>query len=249
MQERKKTLQTIISDYRIDPFGTAVYDFVKSQKNKEIIVHSPYFEDDVIDVSYLFRNIDSMPKLEQKALSLCRGRVLDVGAGAGCHTLELQKSGFDVTAVDISKLSVDTMQLQGIKNVRNCSVMDIAGEYDTILLLMNGVGIAGSIAGLQLLLQKLYSILRYDGVIILDSSDVSYLFEMEDGSYQINLTGEYYGTIPFQMSYEDIEGEPFSWLYIDGKTLELYAEHAGFSMEVILAGDDGYSYLAKLKKR
>lgn len=244
----KHTIQNVISDMNSDPFGAAILDYTRTKKNSSIIVHSPLFEDDVIDVQYLFRKIDAMPNIEQKALALCRGRILDVGAGSGCHSLELQKCGFDVEAIDISLQAVDAMRIRGVRNVTHASVLDFKGQYDTILLLMNGIGLAGSINGLQELLPKLHSMLKEDGTVILDSSDISYLYESEDGSYQIDLNAGYYGEIDYQMSYGLVMGKPFKWLYVDYDTLGYYSSQYGFKQELVFTGDDGYSYLAVLKK-
>lgn len=244
----KQTIQNTISDMHSDPFGAAILEYTRTKKNSSIVVHSPLFEDDIIEVEYLFRKIDTMPNIEQKALSLCRGRILDVGAGSGCHALELQKCGFDVEAIDISVQAVDAMRIRGVKNVSHASILDFKGQYDTILLLMNGIGIAGSIHGLQELLPKLHSLLREGGSVILDSSDISYLYETEDGSYQIDLNAGYYGEIDYQMSYGLVLGKPFKWLYIDFDTLSYYSSQFGFKQKLIRTGEDGYSYLAELKK-
>ncbi len=248
MRSNKQTVQNAITDMSSDPFGAAILDYTRSKKNSTITVHSPLFEDDIIDVQYLFRKIDTMPKIEQKALSLCRGRVLDVGAGSGCHSLELQKCGFDVEAIDISPQAVDAMRIRGVKHVAHMSILDISGQYDTILLLMNGIGLSGSIDGLQVLLKKLHSLLKEGGSIILDSSDISYLYETDDGSFQIDLNAGYYGEIDYQMSYGLILGKPFKWLYVDFDTLGYYSAQFGFKQELVKEGEDGYSYLAILKK-
>lgn len=244
----KHSIQNVITEINSDPFGAAILDYTRTQKNSSIVVHSPLFEDDIIDVQYLFRKIDAMPNIEQKALALCRGRVLDVGAGSGCHTLELQKCGFDVEAIDISMQAVDAMRIRGVKHVTHASILDLKGQYDTILLLMNGIGMAGTISGLQELLRKLHSLLREGGSVILDSSDISYLYESEDGSFQIDLNAGYYGEIDYQMSYGLILGKPFKWLYVDFDTLSYYSSQFGFKQEFVRSGEDGYSYLAALKK-
>ncbi len=248
MPKNKSAIQPIITDFNNDPFGSAILDFARTKKNSSVVVHSPLFEDDTIDVKYLFRKIDDMSKLEQKALSLCRGRVLDVGAGSGCHSLELQKCGFDVEALDISLQAVEAMRIQGVKNVSHNSILDHEGQYDTILLLMNGIGLSGTIEGLQVVLKKMHSLLRGDGSIIFDSSDIRYLYESEDGSYQIDLNAGYYGEIDYQMSYGIVLGKPFKWLYIDFDTLTFYSTKFGFKSELIRMGDDEYSYLGVLKK-
>ena len=89
-----------------DPMGAAIYDFHKKGKVGRLIVHSSSFEDDEIPVETLFRDFKDMPVLEQKALKRASGRILDVGAGSGCHSLALKGMGKNCLAIDISPLSV-----------------------------------------------------------------------------------------------------------------------------------------------
>lgn len=248
MYNTNNPIQSAIENQSADPFGCAILDFARTQQESSITVHSPLFDDDTIDVKYLFRTAEQMSELEQEALSLCHGKVLDIGAGAGCHTLELQKRGIDVEALDISQLAVHAMRMLGVRNTTHKSVIDIEGQYDTLLMLMNGIGIAGSIAGLELLLPKLHSLLDEGGSVILDSSDIRYLYEDEDGSFEIDLNAGYYGEIDYQMSYGTVRGVPFKWLYVDFDTLDFYASKHGFKAKFMTSSEDGYSYLAVLTK-
>ena len=92
-----------------DPMGLAIADYHKSGKAARLRVFSPMLEDDEIPVATLFRSQEEMPSIEQAALKACHGATLDVGAGAGCHSLALQQMGLQVTAIDISPLAVTTM--------------------------------------------------------------------------------------------------------------------------------------------
>ncbi|MBQ2132297.1 MAG: methyltransferase domain-containing protein, partial [Prevotella sp.] len=98
-----------------DPMGNAIADYWKNGTVGRLSVFSPMFEEDEIPVKTLFREEDEMPEIERKALEMAKGKTLDVGAGAGCHSLILQKRGFDVTAIDISPLSVEPMRARGVK--------------------------------------------------------------------------------------------------------------------------------------
>lgn len=229
-----------------DPMGAAIRDYYLKGKASRLRVFSPDFDEDEMPVPTLFRNFKEMSPLEQKALELAKGKILDVGAGSGCHSLSLQEMGKNVVAIDISPLSVQTMKDRGVKVVKEINFFQIEGEfYDTILMLMNGAGIIGKIDKLPVFFSHIKSLLAPDGILLLDSSDLRYLYEEEDGSFMIDLNDNYYGEMEFYMQYKDIKGDQFPWLYIDFNTLQMYAEENGFKAELILLGDH-YDYLAKI---
>lgn len=229
-----------------DPMGAAIRDYYLKGKASRLRVFSPDFDEDEMPVPTLFRSFKEMSPLEQKALELSKGRILDVGAGSGCHSLALQEMGKNVVAIDISPLSVQTMKDRGVKIVKEINFFQIEGEFfDTILMLMNGAGIIGKIDKLPDFFTHIKTLLAPDGILLLDSSDLRYLYEEEDGSFMIDLNDNYYGEMEFYMQYKDIKGDQFPWLYIDFNTLQMYAEENGFKAELILLGDH-YDYLAKI---
>lgn len=187
-----------------------------------------------------------MPKLEQKALELSKGKILDVGCGAGSHSLYLQENNFDVTSIDISANAIEACQLRGLKNARVQNILDLENDkYDTILLLMNGTGIFGTLQQTSNYLQKLKSLLAPNGQILIDSSDIIYMFdEDEDGSKWIPGEG-YYGELTFTISYKNQTEEAFPWLYLDYNTLQNAAHANGLQCELIQEGDH-FDYLARL---
>lgn len=237
---------TILSAER-DPMGTAISDYFNHRRADRLRVFSSQFEEDVIPVKELFRNIQSMPVLERTALQMATGRILDVGAGSGCHALALQEMGKKVCAIDISPLSVEVMKQRGVNDVRLTNLFDgtFTETFDSVLMLMNGSGIIGKLSNMPDFFRRMKCILRPGGCIWMDSSDLRYLFEEEDGSIVIDLAGDYYGEIDFQMQYKDVKGEPFDWLYVDFQTLSLYASEYGFKAELVKEGKH-YDYLAKL---
>ena len=229
-----------------DPMGAAIRDYYLKGKASRLRVFSPDFDEDEMPVPTLFRSFKEMSPLEQKALELSKGKILDVGAGSGCHSLALQEMGKNVVAIDISPLSVQTMKDRGVKIVKEINFFQIEGEFfDTILMLMNGAGIIGKIDKLPVFFSHIKSLLAPDGILLLDSSDLRYLYEEEDGSFMIDLNDNYYGEMEFYMQYKDLKGDQFPWLYIDFNTLQMYAEENGFKAELILLGDH-YDYLAKI---
>jgi len=232
----------------MDPMGRAIADYFKTKKASKLRVFSPMFEEDEIPLTTLFRSYESMPAIERKALDIAKGRVLDVGAGAGCHSLVLQEKGLDVTAIDISPLSVETLKERGVKKVFEQDFFTLEGQYDTILMLMNGIGIVGTLERLPEFFKQLDKILVPGGQLLCDSSDISYVFETDDGIIELPEEMTYYGEHSFQMQYKDTIGEPFDWLYIDADTLSEKAGRNGYAVEVMMEGEH-YDYLARITKK
>jgi SAM-dependent methyltransferase len=231
-----------------DLFGKAMLDFQTNNSPEDLITETTISEADEMSVAYLFRSFKEMPKLEQKALELAKGKTLDVGCGAGSHSLYLQNERkLDVTAIDISEKAIETCNLRGVKNAKAQDVLTLDGEkYDTIILLMNGVGIFGKLQNCNKFLSKLKSLLNPGGQILLDSSDIIYMFdEDEDGGKWIPSDTEYYGELVFNISYKGDKESAFDWLYLDYNTLQNAAVANGFKCELVLEGEH-YDYLAKL---
>ena len=230
-----------------DPMGAAIRDYQNKGKASRLRVLSSMFDEDEMPVAHLFRTFNQMPRLEQKALSMAKGRVLDIGAGAGCHTLALQERGLEVKAIDISPLSCEVMKERGVKDVEcvNLFNQQLQGKYDTLLLLMNGTGIAGKLNRLSMLLNRLKELLAEGGQILIDSSDLKYIYENEDGSMDIDLNAPYYGEVDYQMQYKNIKGEPFDWLYTDPMLLASISKQCGLNCEIVEEGEN-YDFLARL---
>ena len=228
--------------------GRAIAEYYKDKKASRLRVFSPMFEEDEIPLTTLYRSYKSMPEIEQKALDMAKGRVLDVGAGAGCHSLVMQERGLDVTAIDISPLSVETMKERGVKKVLEQNFLTMEGQFDTILMLMNGIGIVGTLERMPEFFKQLDKILAPGGQVLCDSSDISYVFETEDGIIELPEDMTYYGEHSFQMQYKDTIGEPFDWLYIDADTLKEKAGRSGYAVEVVAEGEH-YDYLARITKK
>ncbi|QCX01003.1 methyltransferase domain-containing protein [Aggregatimonas sangjinii] len=235
-----------------DVWGKALLDYQHGKYTEDIKTFSSLDEDDVIPLPYLFRVFDEMPVLEQKALKLCRGNVLDIGAGSGSHSLYLQEKGLEVTALDASKGAIATCRLRGVENIRHTTIEAFEGEkFDTLLLLMNGIGLAGSITHLGDFLSGLTKLLQPSGQILVDSSDIIYMFEDEENSgkgYNASLDTfeNYYGEVEFTMSYKGEQSAPFSWLYADFDTLSRIAQGQNLACELICEGEH-YDYLARLE--
>ncbi len=230
-----------------DPIGQAIQDYATFKKPFDIIVSSDLCDDDIIPIEVLFRKEDEMPELEQRALDQCRGAVLDIGAGAGVHAIALQDRGHQVCAIDLSAGAVAYMKENGI----DAKQMDFYAlqnktQYNTVLSLMNGLGLAKNLENLPAFLQKVHDLLLPGGRLIADSTDVKYLYEDEDGGYWIDLNSAYYGNFKFQMHYNKISGPEFEWLYVDYDTLHQHAADCGFKCRRAYTTEE--HYLAVLEK-
>ena len=223
---------------RHDPIGQAVWDYLNGITGNPIIVKTDIAEDEQLSPSYFFRTFEQMPVQEQEALNRCSGRILDVGAGAGVHSIWLQDHGFEVDALDISPLSCETMLKRGIKNVRLKDIYSLVNEkYDTILLLMNGAGVAQTLRGLETLLLHLKTLLNPGGKILADSSDLLYLFTDENGDTWVDIASDtYYGEMEYQLTYKSIEGKPFPWLFVDPESFIDYARLCGYTLKEKIVG-------------
>jgi SAM-dependent methyltransferase len=230
-----------------DLFGKAILDYQTNNSPEDLITETSISEADEMSVAYLFRSYAEMPKLEQKALQLANGNVLDVGCGTGSHALYLQEKGFDVTAIDISANAIKACELRGLKNAKVQDIMQLEGDkFDTILLLMNGAGMCGKLKNIPNFLQKLKALLTDEGQILVDSSDIIYMFdEDEDGGKWIPTDVDYYGEVIFDIAYKGEKEASFDWMYIDYNTLQNAAIANGLQCELILEGEH-FDYLAKL---
>lgn len=230
-----------------DLFGKAILDYQTNSSAENMITSTSISEEDEMEVAYLFRGFDEMPAIEQKALQLAKGRTLDVGCGAGSHSLYLQNErNIAVHSIDISKNAIQACSLRGLKNVQAIDILDLENEkYDTILLLMNGTGIFETLEKTTIYLQKLKSLLHPNGQILIDSSDIIYMFdEDEDGGKWIP-SDNYYGELTFTLQYKNEIEAQFPWLYMDYNTLQNAALANGLQCQLILEGDH-FDYLAQL---
>jgi SAM-dependent methyltransferase len=225
----------------MDIYGQALQDFYNQQPEEKLWLHNTYGEPEEMPVEVFFRGEDEMPEAELLALNLCRGKVLDIGAGAGSHALVLQERNFEITALELSAGAADVMKKRGVKRVLQQDIFKYQTEkFDTLLLLMNGIGLTQSLTGLDRFLQHVKQLLLPGGQLIFDSSNIDYLYE--DLPKPKN---KYYGEISYQYEYKNQQGEWFNWLYIDEKTLAKTAAKNGWHCNIIYE-DDMDLYLAKL---
>lgn len=228
----------------MDVFGEALKDQFMKPPAETLWVHNSYDEPEEMPVDIYFRKEQEMPELELQALSLCKGKVLDVGAGVGSHALILQKRGLNVTGMDISAAAVHIMKQRGLKQAVEGNILSYklppATQYDTLLFMMNGIGLTGTLSGLKSFLLEAKKLISEDGQLVFDSSDLSYLY------LEIPLPEKgYFGEVSFRYEYKGLKGNWFKWIYVDQKTLRDIAAQTGWHTEIIFE-DDSDQYLARL---
>jgi len=225
----------------MDVFGEALKDQFIKPPAETLWVHNSYDEPEEMPVDIYFRDEKEMPELELKALQLCKGKVLDVGAGVGSHALILQKRGFDITGMDISAAAVYIMKQRGLKNAIEGNILTYTeSKYDTLLFMMNGIGLTGTIPGLKTFLKEVKRLLNPGGQLIFDSSDLSYLYQ--EVAFPLN---GYYGEVSFRYEYKSIKGNWFKWIYVDQQTLKTIATALGWEVTIVFE-DEHDQYLARL---
>jgi SAM-dependent methyltransferase len=231
------------------PHEQAMSAYHRGNHAATIVVYDDY-ERDELPVAYFFRPPSEFPPLEQLALDLSRGRVLDVGAGSGCHALALQERGLEVTAIEVLPGLVDILRERGVRDVRLATWMDLEAEpFDTVLMMMNGLGLAETLGGLRRFFRDARRLVQPDGQILADSTDVRVYMEPKvgrSGDATTRPDGRYIGELHFQLEFEGSKGPPFGQLYVDPETLIEYADLEGWSCEIVLDPDKYGNYLARL---
>ena len=225
-----------------DVLGEALKDYQQGNSKHTLWIHNKYGDKEEMPVDTYFRSIENMSELELMALDACNGEILDIGAAAGCHSLLLQERKQNITALDFSTGATTVMQQRGIQKIIQADIFNYSEkQFDTLLFLMNGVGVAGTVEGLQSLLKSLEKILKTGGQILFDSSDVRYL-------YNKKLPAHYYGEIEYCYEYRAQLSGWFKWLYIDLITMQKVAADNNFHFE-LLAEDEYDQYLGRLTKK
>jgi SAM-dependent methyltransferase len=232
------------------PHGAALLDYFTGETSAAVVVHGDDGETETVPIRVFFRGPADFSALEEAALDLCRGRVLDAGAGSGCHSLVLQEQGLSVCAIDITPEAVEVMRKRGVEDARCADVFSFAADpFDTVLLMMNGIGVVGDLAGLDRFLAGVGRLLTPDGQILLDSYDPGGTGDRENAAPPAARArpNRYSGEMRFRLEYKGAIGPSLKWLFVDSATLAEHARRGDWSCEVIWQEEEGH-YLARLTR-
>ncbi len=228
-----------------DLFGRALKEYYKGDHSNQLLLHNKFSDPDALELDGYFFEVDELTDLELMAMDFCQGKIGDIGAAAGRHSLQLQAEGLDVIAVELSHACTELMEQRGVKNIIHSDFFDLQNiKFDTLFLLMNGIGIVGDLPGLKRFLKKAEDILNPGGIIIFDSSDISYLQK----EYQLP-EKTYFGEIDYRYEWKGELGEWFRWLYIDQDTLIKESSSCGWNASIVYEDPEDGQYLAILSKK
>ena len=232
----------------LDLLGRSLLDYQNGDRSSDVYVQTNISHREYLSRAHFFRSFSQMIPIEQQALTLSQGRTLDVGAGTGSHVLYLQEKGIEAIALDISPSAIEICKQRGVRVAICCDILQYEGQADTILMLMNGIGLCQKLSLLDTYLQKLKTLLTPHGQILLTSTDIIYMFDQdEDGGYIVPIAedADYYGELTYTISYKG-KKDSFPWLFLDYNTFQNAAYHNGLSCELLEEGD-AFNYLAKLQ--
>lgn len=225
----------------MSPFSQAMIDYYYGATKGKLWVETSYGTKEVMPFNALFRSEEDFSDLELFALSLCHGKVLDIGAGVGAYAIVLQNRGLKVLALEIEQAMVNIMIDKGVKQAVSKNIFDFESEpFDTLFMMMNGIGLVGTIAGLEKFLEKAKSLMFPDGRLLLDSSDISYLYQDLKKPQD-----RYFGEVSYRYIYNEQQGNWFNWLYIDAAQLQIVGNKMGWNVQVLFT-DETDQYLARL---
>jgi SAM-dependent methyltransferase len=233
-----------------EPHARALRDYFDGDTDATLVLHSSLGEHEEFPVSVFFREPEEFFAFERAALALSRGRVLDVGAGTGVHALYLQTRGQDVCAIDVLPEAVAIMQARGVHDARLADIWTFdAGPFDTILMMMNGIGVLGTLQGLNRFLEDVPRLLKRGGQVLLDSGPGRVVGDSGEPAVELPLgdQGGYYGEAWIELEYRGEKGPPFRELYADSDTLARHAEAAGWECEIVFRDELG-GYVARLTR-
>lgn len=226
-----------------DPHGSALLDFFNGDTSATIVIHERGKQKEV-PLKLFFRGWEEFPPLEKTAIEMCRGRVLDIGAGTGCHSLVLQERGLSVYAMDFLPQCVDIMKRRGVKEAHCGDIYTFNAEpFDTLLCLMNGLAVVKNLAGLEPFLANIRRLVNRGGQFLIDSTDRRPLAQQHGEPSTPEPV--YPGEAHLQLEYKNKKGQPFTQLYVDPEALAEHASRAGWRCEIIEEGE-GRRYLARL---
>lgn len=234
----------------MNPFSRALLDFHSGSRDATFTIRRNDGFQQRVPAAPFF-DLEHYPALEKRAMDQCHGSILDIGSAAGRHSLELVRRGLKVTSLDILPEMEGILKDRGQTDVVIADVLQFSGRrFDTLLMLMNGIGMAGSMEGLTRFLQHAHDLIFPGGQIVCDSIDVSVTTDPQHIAYrESNIgSGRPAGQQAFMMEYDGEDSVRFDWLHIDFQSLMHLGEATGWDAALLETEDSGH-YLCKLMEK
>ena len=235
-----------------DVYGHALSDCLKEKRGCIIAERDDGYFDASEELHPYFFAYDQWPDHEKKAITYVRGTVLDVGCGAGRHSLYLQGKGYTVTSIDISPLAIEVCKTRGLKRVYTLSITDITpelGVFDTLIMLGNGFGLVGNPAQARQLFERFKKVTTEEGRIIAGSYALCHNGRPEHKEYQeVNrIHGRMPGQMKLRMRHRKYVTPWFDWLTVSKEEMKEIVEKMGWKITGFIDGDEG-EYSAVMEK-
>lgn len=234
-----------------DAHGHIMHDCLKGGAPIEIIERDDgYF--DASDGKVYLSTHDEWPQVQKEALRHARGRVLDIGCGAGRHSLHLQSMGLEVVGIDVSPLAIETCRLRGLKDARVMSINEVTpelGPFDTILMMGNNFGLFGSSSGAKRLLRRFLAVTSPDGLIIAETMDPHKTENPDHLAYhKRNLKrGRMPGQVRIRVRYRKYVTPWFDYLFVSQEEMGDILGDTGWRIKEAIDGQ-GPGYVAVIEK-
>ena len=237
-----------MSEHSLNLYGSAILDYFNGDFGHSLIAVDELGRKTEVPVQLFFREFDDFPEWEKRALELCSGNVLDIGAGTGRHSLVLQERGLPVCAIDIVPQCVDVMKRRGVREALCADVLEFdRGPFETLIGVMNGLTMVKTLENLPAFLRGIRRLISSNGQYLVDSTDLRC---SSDAALKVLLekkvrAGRYFGELTARLEYKNRTGTLFRELFVDPETLRDVALDAGWNFEVVIRQDNG-RYLARL---
>ena len=239
-----------------DVYGRQMMAFYLNQHSSEVIER----EDGYLDAgglggrNYYLSEYKDWAPFEKESMKYVKGKVLDIGCGAGRHALHLQKNSFDVTGIDLSPLAVQVCKLRGLKKAKVLPVEKIsrlkAGAYDTLLMMGNNFGLFGSFKKAKRLLNQMRRVTTPKAVILAQTLDPYQTHDSYHLSYHKfnRKRGRMGGQIRLRVRYKNLIGPWFDYLFVSKKELQEILKNTGWCLKKVIPSKSSF-YIAVIQKQ
>lgn len=237
-----------------DAYGEELWGYYKFKKDFEIVERSDGYFGEPGFSSIYFSEFKDWNPLEKQAIKLAKGRILDIGCGAGRHSLYLQYKGFPVVGIDKSPLAVKICRLRGLKRVKQMRIDEVGtfrpNSFDTIIMMGCNFGLMGSRNNARRILKHFYRISSQKAMIICSTRDPYQTDEKVHLAYhKLNRKqGRMGGQIRMRIRYERCTSDWFDYLFVSKNDLISILKDSGWMVVKYLEIRNNPSYYAILKK-